>query len=263
LFTDAQSTSSLGLTYQVKASTGSQYPLSAAIIYDVTVTNNQSTANDNIRIGMFANWIVRTDGIIYTNPPLRLVSTTSVGLYPFTHGVAILTQTPEFNNYSFDTGPIPQGININDNFSRHEMWQALTSSREMTMELDKSSPAHLVSAGPYSLQPGQSATVRFAFLTDIHVQQLENHVRNLREYYAPVTQPDGSENFVYPNPARNEIFIPFYTRQIVVYDMNGTRVYTTSQHSPKIDVSHWPDGVYLFRISTDTGEITRQVVIQK
>jgi hypothetical protein len=262
-FTDMQSTSSLGLNYQVKAITGNQYPLSSAMVYEVTITNTKTTAIENIRMGMFANWIVRTDGLITTNQSLRLVSTGSVGIYPYTHGVAVLSSTGSFTNYSFDTGTVPQGININDNFSRQEMWQALSSSREMTEALDKSSPAHLVSAGPYSLQPGQSATVRFAFLTDTHVQQLENHVQNLRDYYASVATMEENEVVLYPNPASKEVFIPTPTRQIVVYDVLGSLVFKAEPYASYIDVSSWKTGVYFFQMEIGQGKITRSVVISK
>ena len=119
-FTDINSPNSVGLDYQVTAYTGSDYPLSEAIIYEVTVTNVTDAAIENIRVGMFANWIVRTGAVVTTNRQLQLVTTKSIDIYPYTHGLAILSDTESFNNYSFDTGVSPRN-DITDNYHTRDV----------------------------------------------------------------------------------------------------------------------------------------------
>jgi serine protease len=261
-FTDINSPNSVGLDYQVTAYTGSDYPLSEAIIYEVTVTNVTDAAIENIRVGMFANWIVRTGAVVTTNRQLQLVTTKSIDIYPYTHGLAILSDTESFNNYSFDTGVSPQGIDITDNFTTQEMWQALNSSREMTYALEKTIPAHLTSAKIDVLPPAQSRLIRFAFLTDSHVLQIEQHVQNLRNYYSSISEFNKSGIIIYPNPANKTVRFSEIPEKVTVYNLLGEKIIESQTSISELCIENWPNGIYLFVIETDTSKTTHSIVVE-
>ena len=248
-FNDSHSVYSLGLDYSVEASSGNQYPLSAAIVYKITLKNRSNNPINDLRIGMFANWIVPTDGIITTNQDLHLVSTSSVGQYPFAHGIAILSPVASINNYSFDTGSMPEGININDNLTRDELWQAMINSREMTEPLDVSTPAHLLSTGDINLEPNEEKSITFAFLTDTHIDQLENHVLSLRNVVTMENVEVVNES-VFPNPAVNQIRIESENSSGTIYSISGVLMCHWENKSVlNLDISSWDTGIYTIHFS--------------
>jgi len=260
-FTDINSPNSVGLDYQVTAYTGSDYPISAAVIYEVKVTNITDAAIENIRVGMFANWIVRTGAVVTTNRQLQLVTTKSIDIYPYTHGLAILSDTENFNNYSFDTGASPQGIDITDNFTTQEMWQALNSPREMTYALEKTTPAHLTSIKIDVLQPAQSQLIRFAFLTDSHVSQIEQHVQSLRNHFTSISETDKSSFSIYPNPANKTVRFSELPNKVTVYNLLGEKVFETQTAIFELCVENWASGVYLFVVETGDSKTIHSIVV--
>ncbi|HOG18962.1 MAG TPA: S8 family serine peptidase [Salinivirgaceae bacterium] len=260
-FTDINSPNSVGLDYQVTAYTGSEYPLNTAVIYEVTVTNVTNATIENIRVGMFANWIVRTGAIVTTNRQLQLVTTNSADIYPYTHGVTVLSDTESFNNYTFDTGASPQGVDITDNFTTQEMWQALNNSREMTYALEKTTPAHLTSAKIDVLQPAQPQLIRFAFLTDSHVSQIERHVQALRNHFTNISETDKPSFIVYPNPANKTVLFSETPNKVTVYNLLGEKVFETQTAVSELNVENWASGVYLFVVEAGGSKTIHSIVV--
>ncbi len=262
-FTDFGSENPVGLNYKVKAYTGGYYPLNTAMIYEVTVTNYTDMPIENIRVGMFANWLVRTGGIVVANNQLQLVTTKSVDIYPYVHGLAILSNSNSFNNYSFDTGPLPQGININDNFSLQEMWFALNNYREMTQSLEKTTPAHLTSTKISALLPGNSDIVRFAFFTDSHTSQIEQHVIDLSEFFSTITETNISKLVLYPNPTSKVVMFSVPADNVLVFSLSGEKVYDSKTALTEINVDGWNEGVYIFVVDTKFGTSIKPIIVIK
>jgi len=69
---------------------------------------------------------------------------------------------------------------------------------------------------------------------------------------------------IYPNPADTEINISFSENQTItaikIYDMLGKNVLTTKAKT--IDVSDFQTGIYLVKITTKKGQVTKRLVIQ-
>ena len=84
----------------------------------------------------------------------------------------------------------------------------------------------------------------------------------------------GIENvLVYPNPTSDKVKIQLETTQpeplqIDLYDIFGRTIYaisvpeTTQQYVQNLDVSNLAKGVYMLKIATSKGQITRKIVIQ-
>lgn len=67
---------------------------------------------------------------------------------------------------------------------------------------------------------------------------------------------------VYPNPANMHVFIGSNdVKRIEIYNMTGELV-ATEFNSNRITVSHLPDGLYVFRLTSSTGKTNKTVVIQ-
>ncbi|WP_082179627.1 T9SS type A sorting domain-containing protein [Anaerophaga thermohalophila] len=76
-------------------------------------------------------------------------------------------------------------------------------------------------------------------------------------------EQDKSNIEIYPNPAKNRIFIlgdAIITCNI--YDMKSTLMKSISNPSGKIDISDLPSGLYIFKIKTDQGIISKKVTKQ-
>jgi hypothetical protein len=76
--------------------------------------------------------------------------------------------------------------------------------------------------------------------------------------------PSDDTVVVYPNPARNLLYIqsPVTVEQVVIRDLNGQQVkHIASPAGREVDISDLASGVYLVGITTVAGEIVRKIVI--
>ena len=77
-----------------------------------------------------------------------------------------------------------------------------------------------------------------------------------------------NEFTIYPNPSRSKLNITLpkleNNSKVEVYNILGARVYSTvlSNLNTSINVSQWNSGVYLVRVSSDEGTITKRFVKQ-
>ncbi|MEG2070613.1 MAG: T9SS type A sorting domain-containing protein, partial [Bacteroidales bacterium] len=71
---------------------------------------------------------------------------------------------------------------------------------------------------------------------------------------------------IYPNPTSSELRIvneKSLIQEIELFDMSGKRLYQNNQYSQfaiMLDVSYLIPGVYLLKILTDQGSVTRKIV---
>lgn len=259
-FTESNPSNGIGCEYTVEIETGALYPLSEAILYKVTVINKSALTVSGLRVGLFTSWLVSRGGTISFNPSLNLVTIQSVENYPYVHGVALLTRQSGLLNYSFDTGTNPSGINITDDFTRDEMWQALNQHNDLEAPLGKSIPAHLLSSGNYSIAPGDSITLNFAFLTDNHQTLIESHLTQLRNYLELSTTNYPSDYIKLPNPVKEILPLPNETKLLEIYTIDG-RLVKSSNNSNPVGLADLPEGVYLVKIEWKNRIAVKKIVI--
>ena len=98
--------------------------------------------------------------------------------------------------------------------------------------------------------------------------------RGLDVYLCDSMPPVGIPNtpleqftYVVPSPASDQVQVMsgFKLLQVDVYDLSGETVYSAaaSSVSTSIDVSSWPQGVYIAVIHTQGGIVTRKVVVSR
>lgn len=124
--------------------------------------------------------------------------------------------------------------------------------------------------------PGTTATGIYTIAYSI----CDNHYLtncSTAEAIVVVTELADSEKFnsskliIYPNPASTEVFVKiarhtYYSSiSVKVYDFNGRLVRELSMNSEQqlIKVSGLETGIYIFNISTDKGQVSERVVIDK
>jgi len=90
-------------------------------------------------------------------------------------------------------------------------------------------------------------------------------------YMENVTSSTGIQNTdnlsveVYPNPTKGQIFIQSHsgeTLQVAVYSVSGKIVHQQSNYSSEelIDISGYPDGVYIIRVRNNKEVVTRKII---
>jgi len=85
-----------------------------------------------------------------------------------------------------------------------------------------------------------------------------------------IESTDNKSINIYPNPTTGELIITnFYLRitNVEVYDVNGKKQIAECrvqqvEREMVIDISHFPAGVYLVKVITEQGEITKKIVKQ-
>jgi len=257
-FVEKSTVNSLGCNYSVSIETGTNYPLSEAIIYRINLTNNSTSVLNNLRIGIFAIWLISPGAFISTYPELNLSLVQSPNYSPYVNAIAILSPSGTFRNYSFDTGSNPQGININDGLSRSELWQALNNNYELAAPLGKSLPAHLVSIGNFSLQPGESISIAFAFMNDFYQEQIIENLQNLHSQF--LSCEVDFDSIIFQNPIRKIAILPDNVELIAIYSMSGEKI-TFDKSATSIDLSHLNTGVYLFKLRRGDKTFNQKVIV--
>ena len=72
---------------------------------------------------------------------------------------------------------------------------------------------------------------------------------------------------VLPNPARGEarVVSGVGLTQVEAYDAAGSRMGTwqASGNETRLDVSAWPEGTYLLRLTTPLGQVTKKLIVRR
>jgi hypothetical protein len=70
---------------------------------------------------------------------------------------------------------------------------------------------------------------------------------------------------LYPNPAKNDLFIKsdFPVERVEIYNPSGLRVLAEVNFAEKIDVSHLANGIYFVRIYGESTIVTQKIIVKK
>ena len=83
-----------------------------------------------------------------------------------------------------------------------------------------------------------------------------------------ITTSDMGTVAIYPDPANTNVNLlfndPQVNTQIQVYNMLGEIVYQSQANSSKISIatSQWSEGLYMIRISSDAGTVSKPLIIR-
>ena len=87
---------------------------------------------------------------------------------------------------------------------------------------------------------------------------------NLTNGTTGTNDTDNSKISIFPNPANSILFINGLTTKsdISIYDFSGKMVFNQPIDNSQIDISRFPNGMYLMKIETTTGVLTKKFVKQ-
>lgn len=121
---------------------------------------------------------------------------------------------------------------------------------------------------------GETPFKFFGCLDDIGIWNralTDEEILGLYEYKGPnlciaIVDEIGREISVFPNPVRDKLtirnYIPDSSLGIVVFNVLGQRVHSTTLSTEQIDISNWANGVYFFQIVGQCGKYIQKIIKQ-
>jgi hypothetical protein len=246
------------------------------VIVEYRINNPSTVAYNQVYAGIFTDW----DLIDYSSNRAGYQSTLKLG-YVYTApvdsiytGVQVLTEQQgrqhAIENISGGLG----GVNLFDGFSSSEKYLCLSTSQDQGgMSGNGTDIINVVSAGPFSIQPGEEQIVAFALLAAGNYTDLTESAVTARDFYLNTGGPlktsmIDQECLVYPNPADNELFI---SRKInttkaanaTVLDISGRILLqkTISENENRIELPPFSSGIYYLKIESENGIFTTRFLI--
>ncbi len=238
----------------------------AFVIADFEVQNTSGGDIADAYIGIFADWdaagTTSVDDAAGFNEDLNL-------LYVYEpiepdvpyYGIAPVGDT-NISGYSADATSADDA----------QLWDALTMN--VAIGADAAERAAVIGSGPYDIAAGASATARFAYVAGSTEQELFDNVPML-EVAVEASTPEGTYvlESAYPNPLASRATIGFElpTAQdvrVTVYDVLGREVAVlvdgvrqAGPQSVELDASSLPSGMYIYRLSAGSTQLTQTFTV--
>ncbi|MFH2144366.1 MAG: T9SS type A sorting domain-containing protein [Bacteroidota bacterium] len=266
----------IGIQVEQNVYAWNQLELKDFVIVEYQLTNLNSHHLDNLYLGLYMDYDLNNlvlNTVEYDQSNRLMIEKSNDGSNLWA-GAKLLSDNND-NCYAFDffSGGLG-GIDVTDGFTKTEKFTALSSSR-FTAGFDTiNDVAGLISAGPFTVQSGESFKVSFALLAGINYQNFYNAAFSAQNIYDSLFKsidkiPDFSNNvIIYPNPVDNYLNIEFYSDKseiiyVELFDSNGEKVKIYNYRSAnginhiKINISDLPKGTYLLK----KGNLYRKIVI--
>jgi hypothetical protein len=278
----------IGVTLRLKTYSFSSSPNNNFIILDYTLVNNNSSSISNLFAGLFFDWDMIDgsglgDRIEWDNLlNYGFVRNTTGGPTNY-NGVALLSG----NNYGFyaiknDGGD--GGFQIYDGFDDSEKWQAISGGVSKTTA-GPGDVSNVTSAGPFSINSGDSVKVAFAILAADNKTALDAAVNQARVKYQEIIILDVEDNKSipqqfsleqnYPNPFNPSTKIswqsPVSSNQILkIYDLLGNEIVTlvdeyreAGKYEIEFNAAGLSSGVYFYKLVIGNFTTTRKLILMR
>jgi subtilisin family serine protease len=250
------------------------------VIVEYIITNTGTSTLSNLYAGIFTDWDImdysknRGDEV----PSLKMgynFSTEANGLYA---AVKVLTPGP-FMHYAIDNiSGGGGGIDITDNFTTAEKYQALSTNRPQAGQSGQGNDVcDVTGTGPFAVAPGDSVKVAFAILAGDDLQDLTNSAINAQLQYDIVlgveSNPSALTNLaVYPNPANEFLTVEIITPQptdvkVTLTSLTGQKILSHHQtisagrYEVNIPCDHLSPGFYFYQVQTTAKTKSGKVII--
>uniref|UniRef100_A0A832DI14 T9SS type A sorting domain-containing protein n=1 Tax=Ignavibacterium album TaxID=591197 RepID=A0A832DI14_9BACT len=283
----------IGVTVKLKTYSFSSSPNNNFIILDYTLVNNNSFSISNLYAGLFFDWDLidgsglgdRTEWDNFLN--YGFIRNTTGGPTNY-NGVALLSG----NNYGFyaiknDGGD--GGFQIYDGFDDSEKWQAISGGVSKTTA-GPGDVSNVTSAGPFSINSGDSVKIAFAILAAGNKTALDVAVNQARVKYQEVLILDVKDNKTipqqfsleqnYPNPFNPSTKISWQSpvsghQTLKIYDVLGNEVatlvdeyreagrYEVEFNVAQVSRPELSSGVYFYRLVIGNFIATRKLVLMR
>ncbi len=287
-FTDAAAAQQLPVLVHHRSYAWSDPADSKYVMYRYVVHNTGTAALNALYIGIIMDWDLQDPN--GANNKASYDATNRMGyawndsvLNPIYAGIKLLSHTTGVSTYAFDnTKGGSGGINLYDGFTELEKYTSMSTMRTDAGLVGKGNDIlDEVSAGPLSLNAGDSIEVAFALLGGDNLADLQNSAINAQTKYdgtvlsVPVIQAAKSIYSMqsFPNPASGNTTINIHlpvtgSIQLKIYDMIGQEVSTLAngyfaegQHQFSMDASKMNSGVYYCELIAGSTKIVQKLVV--
>ena len=185
------------------------------------------------------------------------------------------------NCFNIDNDGSDGSVNIYDGFYSFEKYQVLTQSRDSAAwTASGNDVSNVLSAGPYTIAPGDSIVVAFAILAGDYLSDIQQTAQAAYDKYyntlSVANRPQSDASFalqVVPNPFSNKARLRFRLDEtkavrIVLYDYSGRELaivaeglYQKGEHSISLNAEQWPAGIYYLKLYSEGREQSLKVLI--
>jgi subtilisin family serine protease len=284
-------TNKIGVSAKLKTYSFSEVPNNNFIILDYTFINNSGTVINNFYAGLFFDWdLIDGSGLgdktEWDNSiKYGYIRNTTGGPTNY-NGVALLSG----NNYGFyaiknDGGD--GGFQIYDGFDDNEKWLSISGGVAKTTA-GPGDVSNVTSAGPFTINAGDSIKVAFAVLAADNKTSLDAAVNQARIKYQEIIVLDVDDSKTlpiefaleqnYPNPFNPSTIIQYAinSRQFVqlkVYDILGNEVATlvNEEKAPGVyevefnvgQTISLSSGVYFYRLHAGNFVQTKKMILMR
>ncbi len=224
-----------------------------------TVKNQGVSALNDLYIGFYVDYDIDVSykNKAYYDSALRLAYTvpTQGGQVA---GVMLLDSVP-MNVYNIDNDGSEGSVNIYDGFIDYEKYQALTLPRDSAGYVNSygNDVSNMISAGPFTLLPGDDTTLTFALLAGDYLNDLKQSAQDAINVFYNVAGIKHQENSfvntrVFPNPFEDKVSVESVKAACVfeLSDSYGKIVIRKQLPAGRstLNLSSLPKGLYYYRL---------------
>lgn len=253
------------------------------IVLEHTITNTSNETHQNLHAGWFADWDINPSKGGNNLNQARWDEVNQMGYVASTEaqnlefaGVMLLKSDSEANYYALVNQNIAGSENIlSDGFTNAEKFKTLSSgtSNNVAPATGAADVSHVVSTGPFTLNPHQSITVAFAFLVGDNLEDLKTQAQTVQKLFTGISNvkpPSQFKNQLNINPNPNNGVFQIKTggaqiKNISVFNLQGKTVkqrFLVNDSKLNLKLSELGKGVYIVRIYTSDGFFTKRMVIK-
>lgn len=261
------------------------------ILLRYALTNTTSSVINNLYAGLFFDWDFAdaADDFTAYDTLGNLGYVYRVGGNPNEWVASALVSSTDYGFWAINNGGGDGGFSISDGFGDSEKWQSLSSGIGKP-QAGAGDVSHVVSGGPFSIQPNETINVAFAIAGGLNINDLRIAIVNARNKYSQLPTSVGnntvylpnkfllSQNFPNPfNPATKISYsIPLSMNgealniQLRVYDILGNELATlVNEKKPagyyeiEFIADHLSSGIYFYRLSAGDYTETKKMLLLK
>jgi serine protease len=259
------------------------------VILQYYIKNTGSAALSNLYAGIFADYDITAATSGSNKDAFDAINRMGYAWYTGTHGLyagtKLLSHTAPVVHYGIDNvSGGAGGVNIYGGFSDADKYTTLSTNRPLAGNTAPTGNDVLdvTSSGPFTIAPGDSIQVAFALIGGDSLSDLQNSASHAQILYDGLLagireqpQAEFASLNAFPNPASGLTQVDLtnateITAELALYDMQGKKVallYNGLLHSGthrfSFSVSDLPAGMYLIRLSSASGSISRKVSVIK
>ncbi len=239
------------------------------VIVAYTIENTGLTALSNLYAGLFTDW----DIIDYATNKAGFDASRKMGYVhsmnnDTIYGAVKVLSVDTGVNYSIDLDG-SGGVNPNSGgFDASEKYITLSTYRNTAGGVTGADVAHVVSSGSFSLNSGQKVSVAFAIiagdsLSDIQASADAAQIRYVTDAIG-ISETEQNDDFkIYPNPSHGILNI--YSKEkikiITLKNIFGENL--QKFRFGQLDISRYPNGIYLLDVVTEKSKRVQKIVLSK